>query len=186
MHLPQSEDSPIRKWLRPPYSIDGWRLDVANMTGNFWRTQHDSEVWREMRAGYQSKRIQRAYMMGEYFPGQFSAHLQGDELDASMNYQGFNTRRYGAGLAKAIWVLPQNQPFGDGNPLPTESLALQWRQYLTAIPVYDRAAAIQPDRQPRYQPAILRVTEGDHDLVQSGHIALLMGFPWYALHLLWR
>ena len=28
-------DSVVAKWLKPPYSLDGWRIDVANMTGRF-------------------------------------------------------------------------------------------------------------------------------------------------------
>jgi alpha-glucosidase len=27
------EDSVVQRWLRPPYSLDGWRVDVANMSG---------------------------------------------------------------------------------------------------------------------------------------------------------
>ena len=168
----RNPDSPIRKWLRPPYSIDGWRLDVANMTGNFWRTQQDSGVWREMRGAIKQENP-GAYMMGEYFQDS-SAHLQGDELDASMNYQGFNTpvRRW---LGKGDLGVEQNQPFGDVNPLPTESLALQWRQYLTAIPYI---IALQQFNQIGSHDISrpLRVTEGDHDLVRAG-TALLMGFP---------
>ncbi|MGB1289344.1 MAG: alpha-amylase family glycosyl hydrolase, partial [Aggregatilineales bacterium] len=30
----RDENSVLRHWLQPPYSIDAWRLDVANMTGN--------------------------------------------------------------------------------------------------------------------------------------------------------
>lgn len=29
----RSDDSVVRYWLRPPYSIDGWRLDVVHMLG---------------------------------------------------------------------------------------------------------------------------------------------------------
>ena len=177
----RNPDSPIRKWLRPPYSIDGWRLDVANMTGNFWHTQRDSEVWREMRGAIKQENP-GAYMMGEYFQDS-SAHLQGDELDASMNYQGFNTpvRRW---LGKGDLGVEQNQPFGDGNPLPTESLALQWRQYLTAIPYM---IALQQFNQIGSHDISrpLRVTEGDHDLVRAG-TAIADGVPRHALHLLWR
>ena len=24
-----------RRWLEPPYALDGWRIDVANMTGRY-------------------------------------------------------------------------------------------------------------------------------------------------------
>lgn len=168
----QNSDSSIRKWLRPPYSIDGYRLDVANMTGNFWQTQCDSEVWREMRAVIKEENA-LAYMMGEYFQDS-SAHLQGDELDASMNYQGFNTpvRRW---LGRGDHGVAGNEPFGDSNPLPTESLALQLRQYLTAIPF---VIALQQFNQIGSHDISrpLRVAEGDRDLVKAG-TALLMGFP---------
>ncbi len=165
-------DSSMRKWLRPPYSIDGYRLDVANMTGNFWHRQCDSEVWRDMRAAVKEENP-GAYLMGEFFQDS-SAHLQGDELDASMNYQGFNTpvRRW---LGKGDHGVAQNEPFGDRNPLPTEHLALQWRQYLTAIPY---VIALQQFNQIGSHDISrpLRVTEGDRDLVKAG-AALLMGFP---------
>ena len=59
-------DSPIRYWLKPPFSIDGWRLDVANMTGNYWQYQLDAEVWREMRQAIKEENPS-AYMMGEFF-----------------------------------------------------------------------------------------------------------------------
>lgn len=170
--LYRSADSPIRKWLRPPYSIDGWRLDVANMTGNFGRTQRASEIWQEMRAAIKAENPQ-AYMMGEYFQDS-SDHLQGDELDASMNYQGFNTpvRRW---LGKGDLGVSDNQSFGDPNPLPTEALARQWRQYLTAIPY---VIALQQFNQlgSHDTSRVLRVTEGDRALVKAG-AALLMAFP---------
>ena len=168
----RDQDSSMRKWLRPPYSIDGYRLDVANMTGNFWHTQRDSEVWREMRAAIKEENAQ-AYMMGEYFQDS-SAHLQGDELDASMNYQGFNTplRRW---LGKGDHGVAQNEPFGDRNPLSTADMALQWRQYLTAIPY---VIALQQFNQIGSHDITrpLRVADGDRDLVKAG-AALLMAFP---------
>lgn len=165
-------DSSMRKWLRPPFGIDGYRLDVANMTGNFWHTQCDSEVWKDMRAAIKEENPQ-AYMMGEFFQDS-SAHLQGDELDASMNYQGFNTpvRRW---LGQGDHGVAQNEPFGDRVPLPTEYLALQWRQYLTAIPF---VIALQQFNQIGSHDISrpLRVTGGDRDLVKAG-AGLLMAFP---------
>ena len=29
----EGPDSVVGRWLRPPYDVDGWRIDVANMTG---------------------------------------------------------------------------------------------------------------------------------------------------------
>ena len=168
----RSADSSIRKWLKPPYNIDGWRLDVANMTGNFWQTQGAAGVWREMRDAIKAENPQ-AYMMGEYFQDS-SPHLQGDQLDASMNYQGFNTpmRRW---LGRGDLGVEEDKPYGDVNPLPSESLALQWRQYLTAIPY---AIALQQFNQIGSHDVSrpLTVAEGDPELVKAG-TALLMAFP---------
>ena len=165
-------DSPIRKWLRPPYSIDGWRLDVANMTGNYWQRQESSEVWREMRQAIKGENPQ-AYMMGEYFQDG-SPFLQGDGLDAIMNYQGFNTpvRRW---MGEGDLGVEENKNYGDPSPLPTESMALQWQQYLTAIPY---AIALQQFNQISSHDISrpMRITKGDCAMIKAG-TALLMGFP---------
>ena len=165
-------DSPIRKWLKPPYSIDGWRLDVANMTGNYWHRQNSGEVWREMRQAIKEENP-KAYMMGEYFQDS-SPWLQGDGLDAAMNYQGFNTpvRRW---MGKSDLGVEENKADGDRSPFPTESLALQWRQYLTAIPY---VIALQQFNQIGSHDISrpLRIAAGDRAMVKAG-TALLMGFP---------
>ena len=43
-------DGVVRHWLRPPYELDGWRVDVANMTGRYRDTDHYQSVARAMRA----------------------------------------------------------------------------------------------------------------------------------------
>ena len=168
----RAPESPIRKWLRPPYSLDGWRLDVANMTGNYWRTQGARDVWLEMRAAIKAENPQ-AYMMGEYFQDS-SAHLQGDELDASMNYQGFNTptRRW---LGLGDLGAEQHYAYADRNIFPSESLGLQWQQYMAAIPY---VIALQQFNQLGSHDIsrLLRVCGGDKALVKAG-TALLLGFP---------
>lgn len=168
----RNPDSPIRKWLKPPYSIDGWRLDVANMTGNYWQHQLGQNVWQEMRQAIKEENSD-AYMMGEYFHDS-SPNLQGDGLDATMNYQGFNTpvRRW---MGKGDLGVEEDKDWGDPNPFPTESLALQWRQYMTAIPYI---IALQQFNQIGSHDISrpMWVTDGDKALIQAG-TALLMGFP---------
>lgn len=168
----RNPDSPIRKWLKPPYSIDAWRLDVANMTGNYWQNQIGHEVWREMRQAIKDENPE-AYMMGEYFQDS-SHHLQGDGLDATMNYQGFNTpvRRW---MGKGDLGVEENKDYGDTHPFPTSSLALQWRQYMTAIPYI---IALQQFNQIGSHDISrpMWVTDGDTALIKAG-TALLMGFP---------
>lgn len=40
------DDSPVARWLRPPFSLDGWRIDVGNMTGRLGPTDLNQEVAR--------------------------------------------------------------------------------------------------------------------------------------------
>lgn len=40
------DDSPVARWLRPPFNLDGWRIDVGNMTGRLGETDLNQEVAR--------------------------------------------------------------------------------------------------------------------------------------------
>ncbi|CAN5239121.1 maltodextrin glucosidase [soil metagenome] len=42
-------DSVVAKWLQPPYDLDGWRIDVANMTGRYRGEDLNEEVRRTIR-----------------------------------------------------------------------------------------------------------------------------------------
>ncbi len=77
----------FRKWLREPYAIDGWRIDVANMLARQGADQLGLEIGRGIRQAVKEENPQ-AYLLGEnFFDG--SAQLQGDIWDAVMNYAGF-------------------------------------------------------------------------------------------------
>jgi len=40
------EDSVVARWLRPPFALDGWRIDVGNMTGRLGSVDLNHEVAR--------------------------------------------------------------------------------------------------------------------------------------------
>ncbi len=80
-------DSVLKYWLKSPFSIDGWRFDVANMTARQEGFQGYLEVWREIRQELKALNPE-AYLMGEHFFDGTDL-LQGDCLDGNMNYQGF-------------------------------------------------------------------------------------------------
>jgi alpha-glucosidase len=123
-------DSILRRWLKPPYRIDGWRLDVANMQGRQGAQQLGHEIGREIRAAVKSEGRDR-YLMGEnFFDG--TPHLQGDELDAVMNYQGFTL---------PLWRWLGNYDHGKGYypltsdvPISAQTLAEQWTTFRAAVP----------------------------------------------------
>lgn len=81
------EDSALRKWLRPPYNIDGWRFDVADVLGKNDDVQVADEVWKEIcEAIRQEKRD--AFIIGEHW-GDCFEYLQGDLWNTPMNYYGY-------------------------------------------------------------------------------------------------
>ncbi len=77
-------DSVLRKWLRPPYSIDGWRFDVADVMGRNGAYQFADEIWPEICAAIR-KENPEAYILAEDWD-ECSERQQGDEWDAPMNY----------------------------------------------------------------------------------------------------
>ena len=82
----RAEDSVLKKWLKPPYSIDGWRFDVANIMGRKDELQLSHELWPEIRQSIREVNPQ-AYILAEEW-GDCGAYLQGSEWDAPMNYYG--------------------------------------------------------------------------------------------------
>jgi alpha-glucosidase len=84
-----ADDSILRRWLRPPFSIDGWRIDVANMLGRQGPVQLGADVARGMRAAVKDLSPD-AYLMGEHFYDP-TDQLNGDQWDGVMNYAGFAT-----------------------------------------------------------------------------------------------
>lgn len=82
----RGEDSVLKKWLKPPYSIDGWRFDVADVFGRNGRVQLAHELWPEIRKNIHAVNPQ-AYILAEDW-GDCAQYLQGAEWDSPMNYYG--------------------------------------------------------------------------------------------------
>ena len=73
------------KWLSPPYSIDGWRLDVAADLGHSPEFNH--RFWREFRARVKSINPD-ALIIAEHY-GDPMPWFNGLEWDSIMNYDAF-------------------------------------------------------------------------------------------------
>ncbi len=85
--LYRAEDSVIRKWLKEPYSIDGWRFDVADCCANYNEHQLAREVWPQIKESIREVNPE-AYILAEHWDDCVE-FLQGDSWDAPMNYYGF-------------------------------------------------------------------------------------------------
>lgn len=88
------EDSPklyeyimgiARKWVSAPYSVDGWRLDVAADLGRSGEFNH--KFWKDFRKNVKEANPE-AIILAEHY-GDPGAWLQGEEWDTVMNYDAF-------------------------------------------------------------------------------------------------
>ena len=82
----RAEDSVLKKWLKPPYSIDGWRFDVADVFARNDAVQLADELWPEIRKSIREVNAE-AYILAEDW-GDCAKRLQGDAWDSAMNYYG--------------------------------------------------------------------------------------------------
>lgn len=73
------------RWASPPYSIDGWRLDVAADLGHSPRFNH--LFWKEFRRRVKAVNPE-ALIVAEHY-GDPAGWLEGDEWDSVMNYDAF-------------------------------------------------------------------------------------------------
>ena len=74
-----------RKWVSPPYNVDGWRLDVAADLGR--SNEYNHEFWQKFRRGVKDANP-NALILAEHY-GDPSDWLKGDEWDTVMNYDAF-------------------------------------------------------------------------------------------------
>ncbi|MCL2352741.1 MAG: glycoside hydrolase family 13 protein [Firmicutes bacterium] len=73
------------KWVSPPFSADGWRLDVAADLGASPEMNH--RFWRDFRKAVK-KANPEAVIIAEHY-GDPAAWLEGDQWDSVMNYDAF-------------------------------------------------------------------------------------------------
>ena len=81
------KSSVVAKWLKPPFEIDGWRIDVANMTGRIRDEDMYLEVAKIIRETMVSVKPD-TIMLGEY-TGDAAYEVQGDGWQGAMTYANF-------------------------------------------------------------------------------------------------
>ncbi len=74
-----------KKWVSPPYSCDGWRLDVAADLGH--SEEYNHYFWKEFRRVVKEANPE-AVILAEHY-GDASSWLRGDQWDTIMNYDAF-------------------------------------------------------------------------------------------------
>ena len=86
--MTEGPDSAVAHWLRPPYSLDGWRIDVANMSGRLGAVDVNHDVARTIRATATVLNPD-AWVIGEH-NHDASGDIDGDGWHGTMNYSGFS------------------------------------------------------------------------------------------------
>jgi alpha-glucosidase len=154
----------LRHWLRPPYSIDGWRLDVIHMLGEGAGAWRNAEHMRAIRQAIKAVQPE-AYVLGEHF-AEATRWLQGDMEDGAMNYHGFTSplRHW---LAGQEWA-------GQNARLPTAELLAALTTRLATVPYANQLAQfnlLSSHDTPRW----LTLLGGDKALLR---LAFTVMFSW--------
>ena len=84
-----------RRWLQPPFSLDGWRVDVANMSGRTGATDLNAEVAPTLREVLNEDSLLVAEHFHDFRPDSAGWH-------GVMNYSGFS---------KPVWSWLLGQSF---------------------------------------------------------------------------
>jgi alpha-glucosidase len=93
------KNSIVKKWLRRPYSMAGWRIDVGNMTGRYRGEDMNLEVIRGVRKAVDEVNPD-AWLLAEN-ADHFPQDLDGFGWHGTMNYNGF---------MRPIWGWLKHQP----------------------------------------------------------------------------
>ncbi len=165
--------SVIRRWLEPPFSADGWRVDVANMLGRQGEVQLGPEVARLLRHAVKEANP-AAWLIGEnWFDA--SQQLQGDQYDGMMNYGGFTFPLWHwlRGYEQEVHGAARTSITGPA--WSTAALAGAWRSRRAAIPWM--AALHQYNLLGSHDVSRIRTRVGGSDALHRLAVALLLTYP---------
>jgi alpha-glucosidase len=89
----EGPDSVVGRWLRHPFNLDGWRIDVANMTGRYRADDFNAEVRQTVRRTMDAVNPD-TILLGES-TNDGSADFQGDGWQGAMTYANFTRPLWG-------------------------------------------------------------------------------------------
>ncbi len=138
----QGPKSVVAKWLKAPFHMDGWRIDVANMTGRI----RDEDMYLEVSQVIRKTMVDinpDTIMLGEY-TGDAAYEVQGDGWQGAMTYSNFT---------KPVWrwfynknakgdpgfMMWDGDYLADGNDLVTS-----YNQFIAAFPWHVRLHNMNP------------------------------------------
>ncbi|HEX5523298.1 MAG TPA: glycoside hydrolase family 13 protein [Pedococcus sp.] len=83
----EDKEGVVRRWITGDTALDGWRVDVANMTGRYRGQDLNHDIARQMRLAMDDA-APDALLVGEHCHD-YTQDAQGDGWHGVMNYAGF-------------------------------------------------------------------------------------------------
>lgn len=159
------------RFLRPPFSMDGWRIDVANMTGRLGDVDANHDVGRALRRTLAADKPD-AYLLAEH-AHDASLDLDGDGWYSTMNYAGFANPVWswlGVPSQSAFLGMPVPMPLRDGHnaraTIDAFAAAVSWRTRTHNLNLLDS-----------HDSARFRTVVGSDPARQEVGLGMLMTFP---------
>ena len=169
----ESKNSIVRRWLRAPYGMAGWRIDVGNMTGRYKDQDLNREVMRGIRQAMDEENPD-AWLVAEN-ADHFPADLDGFGWHGTMNYNGF---------MRPVWGWLQNNPEVEGGffGLPTNVPHFTGAQMVSAMNMFNagipwRALTASMLLLDSHDTARFRSVVGGDARKHIAGIGLLMTYP---------
>ena len=132
----EGPESVVARWLRAPYALDGWRIDVANMTGRWAADDFNREIATATRATLTAERPDALLVAEHAYDA--TADLLGDGWHANMNFSAFIR-------PVCSWLAQPGAP-NDASSLPPPRSGTQivrtMREFVASVPWRSAAANI--------------------------------------------
>ena len=138
--LYSGKKSIVKKWLLPPFSMSGWRIDVGNMTGVYKDQNLNSIVVQGIRKAMDQTNPD-AWLVAENADN-FPADLDGSGWHGTMNYNGFMRPIWGwlqhdADVQFGFFGLPTPIPAFGGNDMAKAmaefNAGIPWRSLVSSM-----------------------------------------------------
>ncbi len=166
------EDSVTAHWMKAPYSLDGWRIDVANMTGRYAADDFARDVARAVRARMAAIKADSVLIAEHNFDA--TADLVGDGWQGTMNYAGF-MRPVWSWLASPSSPVPTFLGMPNGIPRRSGAATVETMQEVLAGVAWPVALSSWNSLDTHDTPRLPEVT-GDPAVSLVG-LALLYTYP---------
>lgn len=140
----QGRNSIVKRWLRKPYAMSGWRIDVGNMTGRY----RDSDINRDIVLGVRAA-------LDEVNPDAWLVAENADNLPSDLDGLGWHGTMNYNGFMRPVWGWLRNEPevkngfFGLPVPVPVFtgpqmvaalrefSAMVPWRNFVSSMLLLD-------------------------------------------------